>query len=88
MLFQELGNAVTDDGFIALSEALIAGSLPELVYLNVDSMVAGYYSSIDNQLTAVAMEALKKVVESKACPKLQAVSLNCFSFVLCFTCSK
>lgn len=33
-----VGNAITDDGFIALSEAMLAGSLPELVYINVDSM--------------------------------------------------
>lgn len=33
-----LGNALSDDGFKALMEAMIEGALPELVYINADSM--------------------------------------------------
>ena len=31
-----LGNALTDDGFIAIMDVLIAGALPNLIYINVD----------------------------------------------------
>ena len=44
--------------------------------------------NVDNQLTAVAMESLKQLVESNACPKLQAVSLNCIFFIFLVICSK
>lgn len=32
------GNALSDEGFKALMEAMIEGALPELVYINADSM--------------------------------------------------
>ena len=44
--------------------------------------------NVDNQLTAVAMESLRQLVESNACPKLQAVSLNCIFFIFLVICSK
>ena len=31
------GNALSDEGFKALMEAMIEGALPELVYINADS---------------------------------------------------
>lgn len=33
------GNAITDEGFEGIAEAILAGALPELVYLNVDGMI-------------------------------------------------
>ena len=42
------------------------------------STVAGerVYSRVDNRITSKSMVALKQLVASKACPKLEAVSLN------------
>ena len=31
-----LGNALTDDGFAALLDVIVSGSLPNLRYINVD----------------------------------------------------
>ncbi|KAM7454226.1 hypothetical protein BLSTO_05019 [Blastocystis sp. subtype 1] len=60
------GNALKDEGFTCLLEALSTGCCPELLYLSVD----------DNKISAASMPALKALVESKGCPKLEAVSLN------------
>lgn len=78
------GNALTDDGFIAIMDVLIAGALPNLIYMNVDGRLDFHQEfTIDNKLTAKSMEYLKKVYESKKCEKLQAVSLNCMLVKMC-----
>ena len=81
-----LGNALTDDGFIAIMDILIAGALPNLIYINVDGMLVINplilpRQQIDRKVHAVFEESVRVKEVWKASSSLSQLYITLFLFI-------